>query len=78
MSLFPKVQEAIAATLNVPADNITENTRDEDVAAWDSLGQVNLMMALEQTFDVFLDVEAFQNLTSVPAILDYLKQQGVA
>ncbi|MEO8248207.1 MAG: acyl carrier protein [Burkholderiales bacterium] len=78
MSLFTKVQEAIAATLNVPAAKISETTRDEDIAAWDSLGQVNLMMALEQTFDVYLDVEEFQKLNSVPAILEFLERQGIA
>ncbi len=78
MSLFQKVQAAVAATLNVPAERITTTTRDEDIAAWDSLGQVNLMMALEQTFDVYLDVEEFQKLNSVPAILGYLERQGIA
>ncbi len=78
MSLFDKVQQAIAATLNVPATRVTPTTRDEDIAAWDSLGQVNLMMALEQTFDIYLDVEEFQKLNSVPAILAYLEQQGAA
>ena len=34
------------------------------------------MMALEQTFDVQLEVEDFPRLTSVPAILDYLKHAG--
>jgi acyl carrier protein len=67
----------MAATLKVPPDRISGTTRDEDLAAWDSLGHVNLMMALEQTFNVALEVEDFPRLTSVPAILEYLKQQGV-
>jgi acyl carrier protein len=46
--------------------------------AWDSLAHVNLMMGLEQTFDLFLEVEDFTQLTSVPAILEYLKEQGKA
>ena len=77
MSLFEQVQDAIAATLKVPASKITETTKSEDLAAWDSLGHVNLMMALEQTFDVFLDVEDFSKLNSVPAIIDYLKKQNI-
>lgn len=76
MSLFEQLQEAIAGTLNVSPDSITENTRDEDLAAWDSLGHVNLMMTIEQTFDVSLDVDDFSRLTSVPAILQFLQEQG--
>ena len=77
MNKFEQLQEAIATTLKVPKDRITETTSNENLAAWDSLGQVNLMMALEQTFDICLDVEDFQKLTSVPAILEYLKDQGI-
>jgi len=77
MSTFGQLQEAIAATLKVSPSKITEQTRDEDLAAWDSLGHVNLMMTLEQTFDVTLDVEDFAGLNSVPAILEYLKKHGI-
>ena len=77
MTLFERVQDAVAATLKVPAKSITPSTRDRDVPAWDSLGHVNLMMTLEQTFDIVLDVEDFPKLNSVPAILDHLKGQGV-
>jgi hypothetical protein len=34
------------------------------------------MMSLEQTLDLFLEVEDFPKLTSVPAILEYLREQG--
>ena len=77
MSLFERLQTTIAATLNVPASKITESCKAEDLAAWDSLGHVNLIMALEQTFDIFLDVEDFPKLNSVPAIIEYLKEHGI-
>ena len=77
MTLFERLREAVAATLNVPEDSITPESANEDLAAWDSLGQVNLMMTLEQTFDLTLDVEDFSKLTSIPAILEYLKGHGV-
>lgn len=77
MSVFDRLQEAVAATLNVSPDVITEATTNKEVAAWDSLGHLNLMMALEQTFDVSLDVEDFDRLTSIPAMIEYLKGQGI-
>lgn len=72
MSLFPLLQQTIASTLRVPLQAITESTVNEDLPAWDSLGQVNLMMALEQTFDIYVEVEDFERLISVHAILEYL------
>ncbi len=77
MSLFERVQQTIATTLKVPPGRITATTCNEDLPAWDSLGQVNLVMAIEQTFDLMIEVEDFEHLKSVPAILDYLGRQGV-
>ena len=72
-----KTQKTIATTLKVAPAKVTETTRDQDLPAWDSLGQVNLIMALEQAFDIYIEVEDFGNLNSVPAILDFLGRQGV-
>jgi acyl carrier protein len=77
MSTFVRLQELIATTLKVPAAKITPTLRNQDLAAWDSLGQVNLIMALEQTFDVYIEVEEFAGLTSVPSMLEFLKARGV-
>jgi acyl carrier protein len=76
MTTFEQLQQVIATTLNIAPQKITETTTDEDIAAWDSLGHVNLMMALEQTFDVYLDVEDFPLLNSVPAIIQYLHKRS--
>ena len=76
MELFEKIQNLIASTLKVAPDKVTRETSDKDLVAWDSLAHVNLMMSLEQTFDLFLEVEDFTRLTSVPAIVEYLRDQG--
>jgi acyl carrier protein len=78
MTPFERLREAMAATLHVQPSEITPTTRDEDLPAWDSLGHVNLIMAIEQTFGVYLEVEDFAGLNSVPAILAFLDKQGVA
>lgn len=77
MSVLEQLRETIAQTLNVPPQAITANGTQENTPGWDSLGHVNLMMALEQTFDVQLEVEDFPVLNSVPAILAYLKAHGI-
>jgi len=78
MDLFEKTRNVIATTLKVTPEKITRETSDKDLAARDSLAHVNLMMSLEQTFDLFLEVEDFPRLTSVPAILEYLRREGKA
>jgi acyl carrier protein len=77
MSLLNRVQETVATTLDVPVKEIKADTVNTDVAAWDSVGHVNLMMAIEQTFDIQLEVEDFATLNSVPAIVEYLNRQNI-
>jgi len=77
MDVYDQLREVIAQTLRIPASSIGPKTRAADVPTWDSLGHVNLMMSLEQTFDIQLDVEDFPKLTSVPAILGHLKARGI-
>ena len=77
MNLSDRVCATIAATLKVPQESITVTLRDEDLPEWDSMGHVNIMMALEQTFDLYLEVEDFETLKSVPAILDFLAKHEV-
>ena len=78
VSLLERVRDVIATTLKVPASRLLDTTHSEQLQAWDSLGQVNIVMALEQTFGIMIEVEDFEHLNSVPAILDYLGRQGVA
>lgn len=77
MTGFEKLQNVIATTLKVPSSKINEQSKKEDLPQWDSLAHLNLMMAIEQTFDVALEVEDFDRLTSVPAIIQVLEREGV-
>ncbi|MEZ5503661.1 MAG: hypothetical protein R3E50_13730 [Halioglobus sp.] len=40
-------------------------------------GHVHIMVALEQAFDLYMDVDDFAELATVPAILQYLASQKV-
>jgi acyl carrier protein len=78
MSLFERLQPVIAATLKLPPAAIGPTTGHDDIPAnWDSLGQVNLIMSLEEAFGIYVEPEHFERLKSVPAILQYLDEQGV-
>jgi acyl carrier protein len=77
VSAFEQLRGTLAASLGVTPDTIRTTTRQADLPKWDSLAHINLMVALESTFDVILEVEDFATLTSVPAILGYLQSRGI-
>ena len=75
--IFHQLQNAMAQALKIVPDKINQESRVGSIAEWDSLGHVNLMITIEQTFGVELKVEDFQELVSVPAILTFLKHRGI-
>lgn len=72
--VFEKVKQIIADELNVDASSITMETRlAEDLGA-DSLDAVELIMAIEDEFDVEVDDENAQNIRCVGDIVRYLEK----
>lgn len=76
MSILDQVRQTVAETLDVPLSTISEASSAENMDIWDSLAQVNLMMALEQTFDIVLEVEDFMKLTSVTSITNFIENNA--
>ncbi len=74
MNILDQVIPIVADTLNLPASSIKEDSSADNIDLWDSLAQVNLMIAIEQTFDIQLEVEDFIELTSVGAIASYIEK----
>jgi acyl carrier protein len=77
MNVFEKLQEIMANALEIPASAITQETTMDEIEEWDSLGHVHIMVALEQAFDLYMDVDDFAEIDSVPAILQYLKSENI-
>lgn len=66
--------EWIAEMFEEQRSKIGKNTRRAEIAAWDSLGQLILMSALDQRFGVRLSQADLQSLASVQDLLNILKR----
>ena len=75
--MLEKMKEIIADQLNVEADEITEATSFKDDLGADSLDLFELVMALEEEYNVEIPSEDLENLTTVGAVMDYLNEKGV-
>ncbi|MCC8139523.1 MAG: acyl carrier protein [Lachnospiraceae bacterium] len=75
--MLDKIREMVAEQLNVDAGEITaETTFKEDLGA-DSLDLFELVMALEEEYDIEIPSEELENITTVGAVMDYLKSKGI-
>ena len=74
--MLEKLKELIADQLGVDAGTITENTSfSEDLGA-DSLDLFELVSTLEDEYGVEIPSEELEKLTTVGAVMDYLKEHG--
>ena len=75
--MLEKMQEIIAEQLNVEAGTITaQSSFKEDLGA-DSLDLFELVMALEDEYNVEIPAEELTDLNTVGDVIEYLKNKGV-
>jgi len=72
--VFEKIRGIIAEELGVERDTIEPDSRLADDLGADSLDAVELVMAIEEEFDVEIDDTEATKIKSVQDIIDYLKQ----
>ena len=70
------VRQIIADTLFMSLEEIGKDASQDTIRNWDSLQQLNLVLALEQTFNVHFKPEEFAVMTSVEKILVQLGLKG--
>lgn len=70
-----RVKRVVASILGVPESELTDDSSSDDFERWDSLGQLNLMMALEAEFGVEFSEDDLADLTSIPLLVHEITSQ---
>jgi acyl carrier protein len=77
--LFEKVKKIVAEQLSVDDDaKITPQSKFMEDLGADSLDTVELVMALEEEFDIEIPDEAAEQITSVQDAVDYINNKVAA
>ncbi|OHB62918.1 MAG: hypothetical protein A2Y76_11555 [Planctomycetes bacterium RBG_13_60_9] len=72
-----RLEELMAGLFNVERSAITDSFSMKDTAAWDSLKHMELILSVEQTFDIDLTFEEIVAMQSVHDIRRILRGKGV-
>jgi len=75
--MLEKMKKLIAEELNCDESEITAETNFKDDLGADSLDLFELVMALEEEYDIEIPAEELTELVTVGSVIDYLKGQGV-
>ncbi|MDW7739907.1 MAG: acyl carrier protein [Bacillota bacterium] len=74
MSVEAKVKDIVADQLEVAADKLSMETTFEDIDA-DSLDIVELVMALEEEFDMEISDQEIENIKTIGDIVKYIESK---
>lgn len=75
MSITEKVKQIVADQLELDAENLSMDTTFEEIDA-DSLDIVELVMALEEEFELEISDDEIENIKSVGDIAKYIEAKA--
>jgi acyl carrier protein len=76
LHLTERVQILLVEALQVPPDMVTPELAFGDLPQWDSLGHMDIMLRLEEQFNVEINADTIAQLISVPEICRYLQENS--
>ncbi|MFH2108477.1 MAG: acyl carrier protein [Chrysiogenia bacterium] len=74
--ILTKVKAVVAEKLNVGEDQVTEEAKFVEDLGADSLDQVELIMALEDEFELKIPEEEAEKLSTVGSAVDYVLKKA--
>lgn len=69
-----RVFKVISQVLNVPLTQINEESSPDSITGWDSLKHMNLVLALEEEFNVQFSEEQIVEMLNVTLVIEALKE----
>lgn len=72
--MLEKVKEIVANSLGVDVETLTEKTSFKDDLGADSLDLFEMVMAFEEEFGNEIPSEDLEKLTTIGAVVEYLKE----
>jgi acyl carrier protein len=70
-----QVRRVMADILELDPKSIDTSTSKDNTSSWDSLGHINLIVGLEQEFQVSFDVSEIESMVSFSDVLDALERK---
>jgi acyl carrier protein len=72
-----KLKQVMADVFGVPAAAIDDSSSLETIERWDSTAHLNLILVLEEQFDVRFNEDQMGEITTYPLVKHALKNLGV-
>ena len=77
MSLEKKVLSIVSEITKVSISNLNQNSCLGNPSTWDSMAHTNLILMLEEAFDVSFQFDELDKVITIEAIIKSLKEKNV-
>lgn len=73
--VFEKVQKILADQFDIDEDSVTTETRLEDDLGADSLDSIDLVMSIEDEFEIEVPDDVIERMKTVADIVEYIENK---
>ena len=75
MELVEKIKSIVAASFDLPYDEVTLDTGPSNTVSWDSFGQMDLVLNIEREFDIILEFDEIFKIVSTQTLLEVIENK---
>jgi len=76
LAIFDRVKEVVVDQLNVSEDEVTPDAKFVEDLGADSLDRVELVMRLEEEFDMEIPEDQAEKITTVAQAVEYIEKNS--
>ena len=74
--MFEKIRDVLAEKTGVDKDKITEDTAFIEDLNIDSIGMIDLIMELEEEYDIEFDEDDADSIKTIADVMEYIKKNS--
>ena len=70
-----RIKNVMSAVFEIPVNQIKDNSSADTIESWDSLKHMNLVVALEEEFEIEFKDDEIIEMMNYPLIIEVLKNK---
>ncbi|MDQ1351745.1 MAG: hypothetical protein QG657_2050 [Acidobacteriota bacterium] len=71
-----RLEKVIRGVFPIEAETIDENWTSDDIPDWDSVGHLNLIMAIQKEFNIKIEIEEMFEVEKLGDIIKILQKKN--
>jgi len=77
MGTVDRAKVVLSAIFNVEVGTLNDASSPDDIDAWDSVGHMNMVVALEEEFELEFTEEESMEMMNFELVCELLKEKGL-